>query len=76
MRRLQRLTALLATTLIVAALTAPVASAALLVTARDDAYTAVHSRPLAVNAANGVLDNDSGIGITAAAPHRIPRTGR
>ena len=66
--RLQRLIAALATMLLVAAMTAPVATAALLglVTARDDAYTAVHSRPLAVNAANGVLDNDSGIGITAA----------
>ena len=76
MRRLQRLTALLATTLIVAALTAPVASAALLVTARDDAYTAVHSRPLAVNAANGVLENDSGHRDHRGDDSPIPRTGR
>jgi hypothetical protein len=65
-RRLHRLLALLAAMFIVAAMTAPVTSAALLVTARDDAYTAVHDRPLSVNAANGVLDNDSGVGITAA----------
>ena len=51
--------------LLVAALTAPVATAALLVTARDDAYTAVHARPLSVSAADGVLDERSRVGITA-----------
>jgi hypothetical protein len=51
---------------IVAGLTAPVATAGLLVTARDDAYTAVHDRLLSVSAAAGVLANDSGVGLLAA----------
>ena len=51
---------------IVAALTTPVATAGLLVTATDDAYTAIHDRPMSVSAAAGLLDNDSGVGLTAA----------
>jgi hypothetical protein len=49
-----------------AAVSAPAASAGLLVTARDDAYTAIHDRPLTVSAAAGVLANDSGVLMTAA----------
>ena len=45
---------------------APAASAGLLVTARDDAYTVLHDRVLTVSAAAGVLDNDAGVGLTAA----------
>ena len=45
---------------------APAGSAALLVTAQDDAYTVLHDRVLTVSAAAGVLDNDSGVGLTAA----------
>jgi hypothetical protein len=44
---------------------APAATAGLLVTARDDAYTVLHDRVLTVGAP-GVLDNDSGVGLTAA----------
>ena len=65
MRRLQRLVPLLAAVFIVAAQTAPVATAALSVNAEDDDYTAVKNQVLSVNAAAGVLDNDSG-GLTAA----------
>ena len=66
MRTPARLGAVLSATLIVTALTPAVATAGLLVTAKDDAYTAVHDRPLAVSAAAGVLHNDSGVGLTAA----------
>ncbi len=45
---------------------APVASAGLLVTANDDAYTAIHDRLLTVSAAAGVLDNDTGLRLSAA----------
>ena len=66
MRTLGRLVAAFACMAIVMALTPPVATAGLLVTARDDAYSAVGDRALTVSAAAGVLDNDSGLGLTAA----------
>ena len=66
MRTFQRRAAAFTLMAIVMALTAPIASAGLLVTARDDAYTALHDRVLTVSAAAGVLNNDSGIGMTAA----------
>lgn len=65
MRPLRRLIAVLAAMLIVAALSAPVATAALLVVAEDDAYTAIHDQLLSVSAAAGVLANDTGVGLTA-----------
>ena len=65
MRTLRRVVTALGGMVIVAALTAPVATAGLLVTARADAYTAVHDRLLSVSAP-GVLANDSGIAVTAA----------
>jgi hypothetical protein len=46
-------------------LRAPAASAGLLVTANDDAYSAAHDRVLSV-ASPGLLANDSGVGLTAA----------
>jgi hypothetical protein len=61
-----RLVAALAAVIVAGAVSAPGASAGLLVTAVDDAYTAVHDRLLTVSAAVGVLDNDSGVAITAA----------
>jgi hypothetical protein len=65
MRTLRRVVGALGGMVIVAGLTAPVATAGLLVTARADAYTAVHDRLLSVSAP-GVLANDSGIAVTAA----------
>ena len=50
---------------ILTAFTAPAASAGLLVTANNDAYTVSHDRVLSV-ASPGLLANDSGIGLTAA----------
>lgn len=50
---------------IVATLWPPAASAGLLVTANDDAYTVVHDRVLTV-AAPGLLANDSGVAPAAA----------
>ena len=59
---LRRLVSALAAMLLVAALTAPVATAA---PAGDGQgrrpYTVVHDRTLTVNAADGVLANDSGL---------------
>jgi VCBS repeat-containing protein len=51
---------------LVALSVAPAASAGLLVAARDDAYSGLHDRVLTVSAAAGVIDNDSGIALTAA----------
>ena len=65
-RTVRGVVAALGAMVIVAGLTAPVATAGLLVTARDDAYTAVHDRLLSVSAAAGVLANDSGVGLSAA----------
>jgi hypothetical protein len=61
-----RLVSVLGAIVVVAGLTTPAATAGALVTARDDAYTAVHDRLLTVSAAAGVLDNDSGVLMTAA----------
>jgi hypothetical protein len=64
-RRQVRLATALAAMVAMATVSAPVASAGPLVTARDDAYTAIHDRLLTVSAAAGVLANDSGIALTA-----------
>ena len=66
MRTFGRLVAALTFTAMVIALTPPVTRAGLLVTASDDTYSAVGDQPLSVSAAAGVLDNDSGLGLTAA----------
>ena len=65
-RRQVRLVAALAAMVAMATFSAPVASAGLLVTANDDAYTATHDRLLTVSAAAGVLDNDTGLRLSAA----------
>ena len=78
-RRLTRpagIVGVFAAALVVAALTAPIATAALLVTANDDGpYAAVHDRALTVSAANGVLANDSGVGSHRGTPDESRRTG-
>ena len=66
MRTFGRLVAAFTFMAMVMALTPPVTTAGLLVTARDDTYSAVGDQPLSVSAAAGVLDNDSGLGLTAA----------
>lgn len=51
---------------IVTALTPHVTTAALLLDAVDDAYSTGRDQPLSVSAAAGVLDNDSGLSLSAA----------
>lgn len=65
MTAVRRLSFFLAAGLILTTLSAPVASAGLIVTANDDAYTATHDRVLSV-AAPGLLANDTGLLPTAA----------
>jgi hypothetical protein len=66
LRRTISLAAAIGCAAAVTAWVAPVTTAGLLVTARDDAYTAVGDHALSVPAATGVLENDSGVGLTAA----------
>jgi hypothetical protein len=61
----RRFASLLAAFAILATLSPRPASAGLLVTANDDAYTAVHDRLLSI-AAPGLLTNDSGVAPAAA----------
>ena len=56
---------MVAALLLLGTLTAPVATAAILVKAEDDTYDAIHDRALSVSAADGLLANDAGLGLTA-----------
>jgi Bacterial cadherin-like domain len=69
----RRFIAILAAGLLLATLSAPVATAGLLVTANDDAYSVVHDRVLSV-AAPGLLANDAGL-LPAAAKLTNPAHG-